>query len=169
MPLLQVSRRVVETSHVVNFFCSFSTVFTLFASFGAPISDLSNFYISLLGAWCSDFWSFQLLYFQCLVPATQHLTVRPQPWDAEPRGCLSSSARFFNSKNLFLPHVTSYVVVGLHKHSRRPWGGRTCKAGEVSFCIMLVILQLMESVRIKFRKERKEDLIKVAVEKYRAE
>ena len=54
--------------------------------------------------WCSDFWSFQLLYFQCLVPATQHLTVRPQPWDAEPRGCLSFSARLFNSKSLFLPH-----------------------------------------------------------------
>ena len=55
MELLQVSRRVVETSHVVKFFCSFSTVFTLSASFGAPISDLSNFYISLLGALCSDF------------------------------------------------------------------------------------------------------------------
>ena len=40
-------------------FCSFSTVFTISASFGAPISDLSNFYIS--SAWCSDFWSFRLL------------------------------------------------------------------------------------------------------------
>ena len=65
MELLQVSRRVVETSHVVKFFAVsapflhfppalvlrfliFPTL--IFLVLGAPISDLSNFYIS--SAWC---------------------------------------------------------------------------------------------------------------------
>ena len=165
MPLLQVSRRVVETSHVVKFFAVsapflhfppalvlwfliFPTL--IFLVLGALISDLSNFYIS--SAWCRwhSIWLCDLSLEMWRQEGVCHL----------PQG--------FSVRRVFFS-LTSYIVVGLHKHSRRPWGGRACKAGEVSFCIMLVILQLMESVRIEFRKERKEDVIKVAVEKYTAE
>ena len=99
-------------------FCSFSTVFTLSASFGAPISDLSNFYIS--SAWCRrhSIWLCDLSLEMRRQEGVCHL----------PQG--------FSIQRVFFS-LTSFIFVGFHKHSRRPWGGRTCKAGEVSFCIIL--------------------------------
>ena len=133
MLLLQVSRRVVETSHVVNFFAvsapflQFPPALVLrflisptfiFPVLGAPISDLSDFYNS--SAWCRrhSIWLCDLSLEMRSQEGVCHL----------PQG--------FSIQRIFFS-LTSYIVVGLHKHSRRPWGGRTCKAGEVSFCIIL--------------------------------
>ena len=99
-------------------FCSFSTVFTISASFGAPISDLSNFYISSAWSRRHSIWLCDLSLEMRSQEGVCHL----------PQG--------FSIQKVFFS-LTSYIAAGLHKHSRRPWGGRTCKAGEVSFCIIL--------------------------------
>ena len=90
----------------------------IFPVLGAPISDLSNFYIS--SAWCRrhSIWLCDLSLEMRSQEGVCHL----------PQG--------FSIQKVFFS-LTSYIAAGLHKHSRRPWGGRTCKAGEVSFCIIL--------------------------------